>query len=675
MYTPIELTATNFQSFENLNYSFLVGKSLLIQGENLTDDGQKSNGSGKSTFGEIIYYCLLGSSSSGKRDVKLIRRGSSESNISITFQNSIDGSVLKIERTLFLKRSATLNVYVNSVNQKDKFPSVGEGNKFILQLLDVSSDDLKNFYLINKDRFTPFFKYSDTEARDFISRFINIKRLDSIINSTIPKEIEELNDNIKFVEDELKGVEDKILVEETKITTNEEQIVTIEEGNNEKVFKEKKAESLLKINSEIELLESEEKIIKKKYDDSASILSDYEKELNFSDRLYERINNIDYNKKQLASSETLKQLDLKEKNYKAKIKEHEQEITQLLVEIKPCKDAVLGTISCPQCSHEFNPGSEIDLEEARVLIKETDEYIESLNKTIEDIKIKIIKEVEEERKKINEENQIYVVKNNKKLQKLNSISSTQRQLRSKRSSEDLILKGIGKDLNLKATEISTKKVEKEILETSTMTNISPIINEIRKSISESKSKIEELIVQKDECNSLKQELLDNVVNKQTWIINFKQFLVYLTNKSLLHIQGLCNNFLEKIDTDLRIKIEGFKYLSDGSTKDKITVNVLRGEVEEEDYRCFSGGEKGKLIFSTILAFQSLINNNSKSGGLDLLLIDEILDSVDGVGMSSFISALNNLNKTILLTTHINTEEKDENVLLIKKVNNKSYVVN
>ena len=75
MYKPTKLEAKDFQSFEALSYDFEIGKAILIEGENRTDEGQKTNGSGKTSFAEMIYYLLLGSSSTGKRDLKLVRWG------------------------------------------------------------------------------------------------------------------------------------------------------------------------------------------------------------------------------------------------------------------------------------------------------------------------------------------------------------------------------------------------------------------------------------------------------------------------------------------------------------------------------------------------------------------------------------------------------------------------
>jgi DNA repair exonuclease SbcCD ATPase subunit len=148
----------------------------------------------------------------------------------------------------------------------------------------------------------------------------------------------------------------------------------------------------------------------------------------------------------------------------------------------------------------------------------------------------------------------------------------------------------------------------------------------------------------------------------------------LTNKSLYTIQGFCNLYLSKIHTDLQIKLEGFKTLSDGKTvKENITTIIFRDGGEEEDYKCFSGGEKDRLIFSTILTFQSLVNQKSKSGGLDLCVIDEVFGRTDALGMRLFIESLQELNRTVLLISQVQTNSEIVKPLIVSKENGWSIV--
>ena len=164
----------------------------------------------------------------------------------------------------------------------------------------------------------------------------------------------------------------------------------------------------------------------------------------------------------------------------------------------------------------------------------------------------------------------------------------------------------------------------------------------------------------------------NQKDKQ-WKERVNQFYVYLTNKTLTLIQSHCNHYLDSMGSDLRLKFEGFKTLADRKIKESINATISRGEETEEDYRCFSGGEQGRLVFSTILTYQELINQKSKSGGLDYLQIDEVLDQVDSMGLGLFIHSLENLDKTIYIISQVKTEAPVENTLLIVKEEGKCRI--
>ena len=55
-----KLIAKDFLTYQSLEYDF-VNRPLLIQGRNLTDEGQDSNGSGKSGLQTMIEFCITAS--------------------------------------------------------------------------------------------------------------------------------------------------------------------------------------------------------------------------------------------------------------------------------------------------------------------------------------------------------------------------------------------------------------------------------------------------------------------------------------------------------------------------------------------------------------------------------------------------------------------------------------
>ena len=97
---PVKLKLTNFLSFKELEYDFINGPVLLV-GENRTDDGQESNGSGKTAIQSAIEKCWLDYVSREKvRDADLIRHGADMSTIESWIHCPIRKQTLYIKRTL-----------------------------------------------------------------------------------------------------------------------------------------------------------------------------------------------------------------------------------------------------------------------------------------------------------------------------------------------------------------------------------------------------------------------------------------------------------------------------------------------------------------------------------------------------------------------------------------------
>ena len=71
---PRRLVLKNFLSFESLEYDF-VHKPIAVIGENRTQDDQLSNGTGKTSVGQGLFYGIYGVNLRGNIDKKLIRYG------------------------------------------------------------------------------------------------------------------------------------------------------------------------------------------------------------------------------------------------------------------------------------------------------------------------------------------------------------------------------------------------------------------------------------------------------------------------------------------------------------------------------------------------------------------------------------------------------------------------
>lgn len=668
MYRPVNLKAQNFQSFKELDFNFQMSKAILIEGDNQTDEGQETNGSGKSSILEMVFYCLLGMSSNGKRDAKLIRWGEKEAMIQLTLTNDYLKKELVIERHLFTgTKSATLSISLNGKSLSDRYSSVTEGNKLILDLLDISAEDLKNYYLINRKRFVSFFDSPDTAKRSLLARFSNLDKVQRVSD-----EIDKL---ISDRQTEISKLESEKLKYESKIDLLNQQI---EEEREKDIYESTKKDLEDKINSckarqeslkkEIEdlqrgLFASEQ--TKTKLDESLLSLNEQVKameSIDFASRLQEN------QKKQEAVQNKIN-------TYKQQKSEIEGTITGLKSDIQPVVIALKGVIKCPNCGAEFSTEENVDVEEYRQIVNEVESTIFELEKdvaeqnkkvaelensleiyTLKEERQKIIQEREENSRKISEfkKNKIQPVSDEYlNCQKTITFNKSERIRKiAEQESNDKLLS----DLQLKLSNLSKDTSANNVLK----------LEKQRDGYEEEKDRIRQQIEGLETFNQV----------DRRWKERINQFYIYLTNKTLTLIQSHCNYYLEKIDSGLRLRFEGFKQLSDGKIKESINAVIMRDGEEESDYKCFSGGEQARLVLSTILTFQEFINQKSKSGGCGLCMIDEILDQTDSMGLSNLLHCLN-VNpvsqSSIFLISQVNIEGSREERMRVVKKDGISYI--
>ena len=137
---------------------------------------------------------------------------------------------------------------------------------------------------------------------------------------------------------------------------------------------------------------------------------------------------------------------------------------------------------------------------------------------------------------------------------------------------------------------------------------------------------------------------------------------------------MTNAFLEKIGSDIQIKFSGYSVLKSGKIRDKISISLIRNGVDCGSFDKFSEGEKARVNLANILALNKLTNLNCEDGkGLDLLVLDEILEATDESGLANIFEALNGLKITSLVVSHGNVAENYPHKLLINKQNGISYV--
>ena len=176
---PERLILRNFLSFEELDYTF-TKQTLGVTGENRTEEDQLSNGSGKSSLSQGLFYAIYGVNLRGKEDKKLIRKGTKEAYTKVEIFCQKRKETLIIERTIPLKSSSkvSLTLKKDDVETSVTVVTVLDANKYVINWIEITPEDAKSYYIVTKGNYSSFFRSSNTEKLALISRFVNFSNID-----------------------------------------------------------------------------------------------------------------------------------------------------------------------------------------------------------------------------------------------------------------------------------------------------------------------------------------------------------------------------------------------------------------------------------------------------------------------------------------------------------------
>ena len=667
----------NFLTYKDLEYNF-SSNPLLVQGRNLTEEDQESNGSGKSGIFSGIEFCIAGSNSRDVRDKELVMFGEKEARTQLFASCDVRKESIHIDWTIKVKGSnvLTLNIIKEGASRNVSFSNVNDGKRFILNWFDIEKEDLFNYYIINKSRFKSFFKASNKEKVELINRFSDasiIDGLDKIDTSDLKQEHISIKANINKVEGMIEVISGQILEEKNKDVEaeiqNKKEVLAediaeaLEDKDNvSKEIKEINAkassdlEELIKLESDLKALEINV--------DAAKLLVDEFVETDFKESLEQANSDRDIQYGLLDNEvDQIDDMDLKSSKVNKLIKDLEVELS--------------GAITCPSCSTEFTldckHGSLDDVKSKMYKAKEISKTI-SLKVTSHEDKITSIKDtikgVELKLSSISKDKQIESQQKQVLINSLNSATNEVQilnknilRLTSLTNEHKIDIADCKVDIKKFDLLVQGFKAELKNIDTSiTKSNLRPL-----------EERLVSLRANLDKLELEYNDKGDEIYRMNQWINNFKQFRMHLANQSLEAIEFQMNRYLVGMQSDLKVKLEGFKMLANGTFKEEITAKIIRNV--ERTFSSFSGGEQGRLLFAAILANRYMINSTHKYGGLDFLSIDEVFEGVDSLGLKKLVKSAKQLEIAVMIITHVTDEEVNDDILLIEKVNGISNIKN
>nr|DAP24417.1 MAG TPA: STRUCTURAL MAINTENANCE OF CHROMOSOMES PROTEIN [Caudoviricetes sp.] len=759
--------AKNLLSFKEFEYSPTQGVTTLIFGNNMDADNQSSNGSGKSALLEATSIVLTGETLRKVKAEEIINDMSDSSLIGAELFNDVIGESFCIERTLSRKEPQKVICLTNGEEtDRDKQSSVAEYNRYILDRIGLTKDDIFGNFILSKHKYDCFLSSSDREKKEIINRFSNANIIDS--------SVEELQKDISPVESKLRDAELKVSHIEGKIAGVEDQIErAIENEQNKASSKEsRKAELNESIaNRRKQIREFEQNIEQtnenlKTLDNIYNKLSKLEESDSKTDNAYKQIcgwftsSNLsgfsnwaekavelekqigkveqEFEAVSMQISKTAKsikaetaELEAMRLSYRKLGETNEEEATKLykaLAEIKAnlaktkeqneeleerksntsraianLKNSIAGEITCPACKHRFVLDADIDVKEVEADIKEKESILENINESLAN-SLTTTKDLQKQI--LDNENQSHQLSDNlrKESRKLSEKSSIVDQLafdqkRLVRKKDDLdaeidrIERSISSlvssmfdeafDILDKQTKIQEAAIEDFALKIRTCqgaietfqnsiddldkVEAETIVDSLKATLKEYEK--EYVQVGRDKAD-IEKELFELKEQEQLFV----EFKTHLANSKIDALANMTNTFLENIGSDIRIQFSGYTVLKSGKVRDKISISLFRNGIDCGSFDKFSEGEKARVNMANILAMQKLTNLNCEEGkGLDLLVLDEILEATDETGLASIFDSLNSLQLTSLVVSHGNVAENYPHKLIINKKNDVSFI--
>ncbi len=780
MWKLLEIKINNIVSFREASLSIEQGVATLIFGKNEDNSSQPCNGSGKSSLIEAISFALTGEQLRKVKSVEeIINDHADDAYVYVKLGNDYNNTIFTIERTI--SRNAPQSIECHKYDSfgeeieidKTVQPTVLDYNKFILNEIGLTKDDIYNNFILCDNKYEGFFDCSDKNKKEIINRFSNGIIIDDSIARVqadmlpVESELTEANNkvinvkgSISAIENELEHVDEKRAnarqERETRIERLDGQIQKCRDDIEAAEDKQRKAEARLELlhklqdevldleESDLSLLEAYGRVkticleneleavsefdvlseryknqlveqqkdirdIKAKIDDAETIFLKRKNEYKKCSDLYQ--NHRDEESKLSADDAALKEkINGEIDNIEKKLDKIEDDINsnkkrQAELETMIARNSALmdGVIICPKCQHKFFVDGDTSVDDVR-------KALVSLRTEMEEKKTEAKKLVEEfdiidEKCEAKSEEVNAIVKKAKN--RTNALEEEYRALRTLSSEVDNAesnVNNLRKKLVASENELDRLNGKIEVMRNRLFGEITSILEG---RIMNGKSYIEQQISsitfakgqmcqyqqskkelvetpETDFATSLKESLekYQNDLQKAEEIaseiqseynklkeqeLHFTMFKSYIANKKIDALSLIVNDFLEKIGSDIRLKLEGFTVTKTGKFRDKISVQVMRDGIDCGSYHKFSGGEKARLNLACILSLHTLTNSNCEDGkGLDFIIIDELLDKSDEVGMATYCEALNKLGQTALLITQGGISEGYPHKLLIVK---------
>ncbi len=766
------IEAENLCAFRSLDYTLRQGVTTLVFGDNRDNESQRSNGSGKSALIEAIAVGITGSPLRKVRGEEIINDTADECCVRLRFANDAAREVFFIERHIPRRGASTVECRIErdaaEVDTDEAVqPSVDAYNRYILEKLGLTREELFNTFILSKHKYQDFLSASDTQKKEIINRFSNAtlvdRAMEKVAEDIAPEEkalheealeVARLDGRVEMLAEQVRreeaAADEKARTREERIASMQEAIAAkhalIREKNGRLATLSEHTSKLEKADASLQRIEEGDDNVEACRAKIRTLFSDIglegltdwdkvleskragiaaaEKELNVSREEYGELETSlaevaeNYRHLKKRYDQLCKEQGVKTAGFDRRLQVLEGTLTDagtrlegmrrdrrtLLRQVEELKGLLSGTIRCPACRHEFllaDESFDIAAGQKTLLIRQEelrqmDSDMLSLNRETEHVEQEVDGIRRDKRTLATQtgeaadevaraENAMRVAE-----ERLRKVQQRQQRIETEMDTLRTGMEGIRRKLFDEAFSLiddasrSNERTEQRFKEEigaaeSAIDTIRETIEELKRTSSSEvirslKASLKEYRLKASEAAARKERIERRLHRLQEQQERFVQFKSFLAGTKIEALNRITNEFLENIGSDIRLRLSGFTLLKTGKLREKISASLVRDGVDCGSFGKFSQGEAARVHLATILAMQRLVNGGCEEDkGLDLLVLDEILDAMDESGLSSTFGALNRLGITSLVVSHGNVAEGYGHKLVIIKEHGESRI--
>ena len=186
----------NFMSFSSADIDLSVPGFALVIGENLNpDDGASSNGSGKSTIFEAIYWCLTGNTIRGSKDV--LNKTFEKDGCYVELQFYADNKFVELLRSKNHKKHKT-NLFIRVDGNDISAKGIRDSEKvFATTFPELSSDLIGSVIILGQGLPNRFTANTPSGRKQILEQLTNSDFMIESLKSKLTARETELNTDIK----------------------------------------------------------------------------------------------------------------------------------------------------------------------------------------------------------------------------------------------------------------------------------------------------------------------------------------------------------------------------------------------------------------------------------------------------------------------------------------------